>query len=176
MGVKDGYDETKQSLQDHLMSLTHEQLEDLIDLNQDTRENKTKEEYREEFFNSLPGHLKHVARYLADGSVDPEDVYSSLLRVEQNRKLDPEDINDQEIIARNYLTLTNFGTAQEIAEQVEEWKEANTLGKRVSSFKPKLDAMEEQQVIAYAQQAEEYKKEQEQAAQWYARFCRRSSS
>lgn len=167
-GGENGYDETKQNLNDYLLSLTHEQLEDLVDLNQETRENKTKEEYREEFFNSLPGHLKHVARYLADGTVDPEAVYASLMRVEQNRKLDPSDAADQETIAKNYLTLTNFGTAQEIAEQVEEWKEANTLGKRVASFKPKLDAMEEEQTIAYAQQAEEYKKEQEQAAQWYA--------
>ncbi len=167
-GGEDGYDDAKEKLEDYLNKFNTPQLEDLIDLNQDTRENKTKEEYREEFFNSLPGHLKHVAKYLADGSVDPEDVYASLMRVEQNRKLDPTDITDQEVIAKNYLTLTDFGTAQEIAEQVEEWKEANTLGKKVATFKPKLDAMEEQQTIAYAQQAEEFKKEQEQAAQWYA--------
>lgn len=167
-GGEGGYDETKQELKDYLNGLTHDQLEDLIDLNQETRETKTKEEYREEFFNSLPGHLKHVARYLADGTVDPEAVYASLMRVEQNRKLDVTDPGDQETIAKNYLTLTNFGTPQEIAEQVEEWKEADTLGKRVASFKPKLDAMEEEQTLAYAQQAEEYKKEQEQAAQWYA--------
>lgn len=167
-GGENGYDESKQKIDDYLTSLTYDQLEDLIDLNQDTRENKTKEEYREEFFNSLPGHLKHVAKYLADGTVDPEDVYASLMRVEQNRKLDPTDVSDQETIAKNYLTLTDFGTPQEVAEQIEEWKEANTLGKKVAAFKPKLDAMEEQQTIAYAQQAEEFKKEQEQAAAWYA--------
>lgn len=167
-GGDEGYDETKHNLKDYLTTLTHDQLEDLIDLNNDTRENKTKEAYRQEFFDSLPGHFKYVAHHLADGSVDPEAVYASLAKVEQNRKLDPTDSIDQEVIARNYLTLTDFGTGEEIAEQIEEWKEANVLSKKVGTFKPKLDAMAEQQVAAYAQQAEQYKKEQEQAAAWYA--------
>ncbi len=167
-GGEDGYDETKEKLDDYLGKFTYAQLEDLIDLNQDNKEKQIKELYRQEFFDSLPGHFKYVAQNLADGSVDPQAVYASLARIEQVRQLDPSDVNDQETIARNYLTVTDFGTPEEIAEQIEEWKEANALGKKVTAFKPKLDAMEEQQLIAYTQQAEQQKLEQQKAAEWYA--------
>lgn len=167
-GGADAWDQSKETLDQYLNKFTHAQLEDLSDLNQDNKEKELKETYRQEFFNSLPGHLKYVAQHLADETVDPLAVYASLARVEQTRQLDPSDTNDQETIARNYLTVTDFGTAEEIAEQIEEWKEANVLGKKVTTFKPKLDAMEEQQLVAYTQQAEQQKQEQQRAAEWYA--------
>lgn len=162
------YDETKQKLPEYLNALPTDQLEELLDKNSDTIQNKVKEEYPQEFFNSLPGHLKYVANALAEGKVPPADIYASLLRVEQARNLDPKDNNDQVAIAQNYLAAKNFGTQEQINQQIEEWKEADLLGKKATQFKPQLDNMQEQQVAAYARQAEEVKVQQQEAAQWYA--------
>jgi len=164
----DDFDEGKQKLSDYLNNFNEEELESLIDTNRDTRETTVKEQYRQEFFQSLPGHLQFVARHLAEGTVPAEDIYAALLRTEQSLNLNPADENDQATIARNYLAATNFGTQDEINAQVEEWREADTLGKKATQFKPKLDNMQEQQVAAYARQADEAKVQQQEAARWYA--------
>lgn len=167
-GGEDGFDETKEKLDDYLNKFNHTQLEELIDLNQENKEKQIKDTYKQEVFDEFPGHLKWVAKQLAEGTVDPRAVYASLARIEQVRQLDPADVNDQEIIARNYLTvIMGLDNPEEVSEQIEEWKEANTLAKKVATFKPKLDAMEEQQLIAYTQQAEQQKVEQQKAAEWY---------
>lgn len=162
------YDDSKQKLGEYLNGMTNEQLEELADTNYHQKEESIKETYKTEFFQSLPKHLQYVVRNLADESVDPQAVYAALARVEHTKQLDPKDANDQIGIVQSFLQANGFGTPEEISAQVEEWKEAGTLDKKALQMKPKLDRMQEEQVRMYAAQAEEYKVQQNEAAQWYA--------
>lgn len=164
----DDFDESKQKLNEYLNSMTNEQLEELADTNYKIRENKFQEEYKEGFFETLPKHLQYVVRNLADESVDPQSVYAALARVEHVKQLDPKDDNDQVGIVQSYLQTTDFGTPDEVAQQVEEWKEAGVLDKKAAQMKPKLDKLQEQQLQVYAEQAEQFKQQQVDAAEWYA--------
>jgi len=162
------FDETKQTLEEYLEAMPEKDRQEMIDKNYEIRQEKFKEDYQSEFYNSLPGHLKFVVKHLVDGTLDPQNIYAALSRVEQTQALDPSDENDQEAIAYNYLQATKFGTQNEIEAQVSEWKELKLLEKKAIQFKPKLDKMGEQQVAAYAEQAERVKADQQKAAEWYA--------
>lgn len=162
------FDDTKHKLTEYLFAMTDDQLQELTDKNTEIREQKVRDDYQEEFYSSLPGHLSVVARAIVEGTMDPEVAYVALGRVEQARRLDPKDENDQVGIVQSYLQAKQFGTAEQISTQVEEWKESNLLDKKAAQFKPLLDRMQEEQVTYYAQQAETSKQKQQEAAQWYA--------
>lgn len=159
------YDD-KQPIGDYLNALPTDQLEALIDQNYDVKREKDREEDQSAWYQSLPGHLRYVAESLAK-SEDPQSIYSALFRAEQSAALDPDNEHDQEAIATNWLTVQGNYSNTEIADQVQEWKEAGSLAKRAAQFKPKLDKLQEEQIQAYAQQSEQYKQQQEQASQWY---------
>jgi len=87
--------------------------------------------------------------------------------VEAVREMDPRDDNDQEFIVRQYLQASNFGTAEEIEEEVTTWKDLGVLEKKAKQFKPKLDSMHEQIVQSQLAEQEYKKQQQEQAADAY---------
>lgn len=140
---------------------------ELLQANFEDRESKVREEVPSKFFESLPDELKFAYKYIADGGDDLKGLFRALSHVEEVRNLDPSDDNDQEVIARQYLRATQFGTDDEISEEINTWKDLGTLGKKASQFKPKLDKMQQQVVEYQLQQAEEMKQMQEQAAQQY---------
>jgi DNA-directed RNA polymerase beta' subunit len=96
-----------------------------------------------------------------------KSLFAALAKVEQVRELDPEDEDGQIIIARNYLQATNFGTSDEIEEEIANWKESNRLEKKAKDFKPKLDQMQKQQVEYQLAQQAEFNRQQREAAQMY---------
>lgn len=136
---------------------------ELIQANFEERENKIKQETPAALFGSLPEELQYAAKYVMDGGRDLKGLFKALSHVEEVRQLDPSDDNDQEIIARQYLRATQFGTEDEINEEIDTWKDLGTLHKKASQFKPKLDKMQ-QEVVAYQlQQQEQFKQQQEEA-------------
>ena len=48
-------------------------------------------------------------------------LFRTLSHVEEIIELDPENENHQAEIARQYLTATNFGSPEEIQEEIETW-------------------------------------------------------
>lgn len=164
----DDYDE-KQPLEDYLYSLSEKDRNKLLDSNLEAKDQKRLEELRTEVFQSLPGSLQYVAHAVANGATehDLQDLYTALLRVEQTKALDITDENDQESIAYSYLQATNWGTQQEIQDQVTEWKNDGKLEGKVKQFKPKLDQMQEQQIQYQLQQQEEYNRQQQELQQYY---------
>jgi hypothetical protein len=76
-------------------------------------------------------------------------------------QLDPSNEGDQEEIARQYLWATNFGTAEEIESEIQDWADMNKLEQKANQFKPKLDRMQEE-IIARQLAEQEHKKEQQQ--------------
>ena len=87
-------------------------------------------------------------------------LFRTLAQVEEMRELDPEDEYDQAEIARQYLYATNFGTPEEIEEEIETWRDIDKLGQKALQFKPKLDRMQEE-IVARQLAEQEYKKEQQ---------------
>ena len=82
------------------------------------RENKVRESTPAEFFQSLPEELQVAAKYVADGGQDLKGLFRVLSHVEETFELNPEEPSHQERIVREYLTATNFGSPEEIQEEV----------------------------------------------------------
>lgn len=165
----DDYDENKQSLDDYLSGLGEKDIEELWQANISNLKEEVAAQTPAEFFQSLPEELQYAAKYVADGGQDLKGLFQALAATEQVRELDPEDEYDQEHIVRSYLQATNFGTAEEIDEELSTWKDIGALEKKAKQFKPKLDQMQEQIVIAQLQEQEYRKQQQQEAADTYQR-------
>jgi hypothetical protein len=134
---------------------------ELFEANFQEREEKVKQNVPKEFFNALPEELQIAAKYVADGGQDLKGLFRTLAHVEEIVQLDPSDEADQEEIARQYLWATNFGTAEEIESEIQDWADMNKLEQKANQFKPKLDRMQEE-IVARQLAEQEHKKEQQQ--------------
>jgi hypothetical protein len=161
------WDEKKQSLDDYLLKQSEKSLHQMLDANWESKERDLLERTPQEFFESLPEELQYAARYVMEGGQDMKSLFAALARVEQVRELDPESEDGQVIIARNYLQATNFGTPDEIEDEIANWKESNRLEKKAKDFKPKLDQMQKQQVEYQLAQQADFSRQQREAAQMY---------
>lgn len=163
----DDYDESKQSLDDYLGGLGEKDIEELWQANVDNLKSEVAAKTPKEFFESLPEELQYAAQYVANGGQDMKGLFQALAQVEEVRSLNPADENDQEGIVRSYLQATNFGTEDEIVEEISSWKDLGVLEKKAKQFKPKLDQMQEEIVQNQLAEQEARKQQQEQAAQAY---------
>ena len=141
--------------------------EELIQANLDEKVNQVRQETPKQFFNSLPEELQIAAKYVADGGKDLKTLFGALSRVEETRELDVKSENDQEQIIREYLGATGYGTAEEIKEEIDIWKDLGKLQQQANKFKPKLDKMQEKVVAKRLQEQEMRKKKQQQASETY---------
>ena len=142
-----------------LEEYTTKDFRELFEANFQERENKIRENTPKEFFNALPEELQVAAKYVADGGQDLKGLFRTLAQVEEMIELDPADEYDQAEIARQYLYATNFGTPEEIEEEISDWNELGRLQQKANQFKPKLDRMQEE-IVAKKLAEQEYKKEQ----------------
>jgi len=141
--------------------------EELIEANLEERANQVRRETPKQFFESLPNELQIAARYVAEGGTDMKGLFQTLAAVEQVRELDVTKERDQEMIIKDYLSATGYGTMDEIEEEIELWKDLGKLEQQASKFKPKLDKMQEKVVAQKLQEQEMKRKQQEQASQQY---------
>jgi len=141
--------------------------EELFEVNEQEKAKKYQEQVSTEFYENLPEELQVAAHYVANGGNDLKSLFKSLAAVEEIRQLDTSDENSQEQIVRSYLHATNFGTAEEIEEEIDAWKDRDELEAKANKFKPKLDAMQEQIVARQLQQQEQKRKQQEKQAAIY---------
>jgi hypothetical protein len=151
----------------HLEEYTTKDFRELFEANFQERENKIRENTPKEFFNALPEELQIAAKYVADGGQDLKGLFRTLAQVEEMIQLDPNDEYDQAEIARQYLYATNFGTAEEIEAEIEDWRDLNKLGQKANQFKPKLDRMQEEIVARQLAEQEQRKEQQERQAKMY---------
>jgi hypothetical protein len=141
--------------------------EELIEANLEERGNQVRRETPKQFFASLPEELQIAARYVADGGQDLKGLFSTLSQVEETRSLDVKKEQDQEIIIREYLFATGYGTSDEIAEEIEIWKDLGKLETQALKFKPKLDKMSESVVAKKLEEQQLKRKQQEYASKTY---------
>jgi hypothetical protein len=146
---------------------TLQDFEELFEANMQEKERKLRSEIPLEFFDTLPEELQYAAKYVADGGQDLKALFRTLAQSEEVRQLDPTEEADQEQIVRAYLHATQFGTSEDIEEEINSWKDRDELGAKANKFKPKLDAMQQQVVARQLQQQEQMRKQQQQQAQMY---------
>jgi len=150
-----------------LEEYTTKDFRELFEANFQERENAIRENTPKEFFQALPEELQVAAKYVADGGTDLKGLFRTLAHVEEMRDLDPSDENDQIVIARQYLHATNFGTADEIESEIEDWMDMGRLEKKAQQFKPKLDRMQEEIIERQLADQEIKREQQAQAAKQY---------
>jgi hypothetical protein len=146
---------------------TLQDFEELIEANFQDRERKIREQTPGEFFDALPEELQYAAKYVADGGTDLKSLFRTLAAVEEVKSLSPSEEGDQENIVRSYLHATRFGTAEEIEEEIDAWRDRGELEAKANKFKPKLDAMQEKIVAQQLARQEEMRRQQEAQAQYY---------
>jgi len=141
--------------------------EELIEANLEERANQVRRETPKQFFEALPTELKVAAQYVADGGTDLKGLFRTLAYVEETYDLNIENPNDQERIIYEYLQATGYGTQEEIADEIEIWKDLGKLEQQASKFKPKLDKMQEKVVSQKLQEQQMKQQQQEQASKQY---------
>ena len=141
--------------------------EELIEANLEEKANQVRRETPKQFFASLPEELQIAARYVADGGTDIKGLFNTLGSVEETKQLSLKSETDQETIIKEYLGATGYGTSDEIAEEIEIWKDLGKLEKQAAKFKPKLDKMQEKIVVKKLEEQDLKKKQQEQASKQY---------
>lgn len=141
--------------------------EELYEANLRDKEDRIKAEIPIEFFDSLPQELQYAAKYVADGGKDLRGLFKALSDVEETRVLSEESPEDQETIVREYLTIKNWGTPQDITEEISSWKDLNKLEEKATKFKPLLDKMRSDQLAHRLATQEQNRKQQQEAAQNY---------
>jgi len=161
-GTLFGFDDDKP-----IEEYTTKDFRELFEANFQEREAKIRQDTPKEFFNALPQELQVAAKYVADGGTDLKGLFRTLSHVEEVVELDAENPDHQARIARQYLTATNFGTAEEIEEEIDTWIDTDRLAKKAGQFKPKLDKMQEKIVAQELAQQEQKKKQQEEQARMY---------
>ena len=150
-----------------LEEYTTKDFRELFEANFQERENQIRENTPREFFQALPEELQIAAKYVADGGTDLKGLFRTLAHVEEMRSLDPEVEEDQVEIARQYLYATNFGTPEEIEQEIQDWQDLDRLAQKANQFKPKLDAMQEKIVARELAEQEAKREQQTKAAQQY---------
>lgn len=141
--------------------------EELIQANLDEKANEVRKETPKQFFDSLPQELQLAARYVADGGKDLKGLFTTLGQVEETRSIDINSVQGQERIIAEYLNATDYGTAEDIQEEIEIWKDLGKLESQAQKFKPKLDKMHEKIVAQKLQEQDLKKKQQQNASQEY---------
>lgn len=150
-----------------LEDYTAKDWEELIQANLEEKANQVRRETPKQFFQSLPEELQIAAKYVADGGKDLKGLFSTLSQVETHKSLDVKNASDQERIITEYLSATGYGTTEEIAEEIEIWKDLGKLEQQANKFKPKLDKMQEKVVAQKLKEQELKKAQQEQASKAY---------
>jgi len=141
--------------------------EELINANLEEKANEVRRETPQKFFESLPQELQIAARYVADGGQDLKGLFSALAVVEETRDLDVKSEKDQEYIIREYLGATGYGTADEVEEEIEVWKDLGKLETQAKKFKPKLDKMQEAVVARRIEEQDLKQRQNQEASQQY---------
>ena len=141
--------------------------EELLEANFAEIENKVRQETPVEFFESLPQELQYAAKYVADGGQDLKGLFQVLAQTEEVRELNPASERGQEQIVREYLRATNFGTAEDIEEEIDGWRDRGDLEAKANKFKPKLDKMQESIVAQKVARQEQMRAQQHAASQAY---------
>jgi hypothetical protein len=131
-----------------LADYTVDDFEELIQANIDSQTSEVAQNAPVQLFQQLPEEVQAVIHYALNGGQDIKSVFSQLARAQETFDLDVNKEEDQEVIARQYLNLTGFGSVEEIEDEINVLKDRGDLAKYAERYKPKLDARQAEVIEA----------------------------
>jgi hypothetical protein len=132
-------------------------IEELLQANLDQKKEEVRDEVAKEFFDNMPEEFQFAAKYFADGGQDLKSLFRHMAEQKEIAELDLSDDSNREVVIREYLSATRYGTPEEIEEEIESLKDRGDLEKKANQFKPKLEKMREQVVLDKIKKQEELK-------------------
>lgn len=146
--------------------------EDIKELFKANREHWKREDLEKEvgeFFESLPKEIQYAAKYVADGGTDLKGLFRALAATEEIKMLDVKQVRDRESIIREYYRAIDWGTEEEIQEEIDRIKELGDSEeeKFANKYKPKLEKMQEEVTKQHLERQERARALQEQEMHTY---------
>ncbi len=157
------FDDDKK-LEDYTLS----DYEELFEANFKDREDQIRQQVPQEFYSQLPEEMQLAANYIQNGGTDIKGMFRVLSQAAESAALSPQIPEEGESIIREYLTATQFGTREDIDEEINSWKDLNKIEEKASKFKPKLEALRSEIIANQLAQQEAQNKQRQEAAQNYA--------
>jgi hypothetical protein len=144
---------------------TAEDIEELLKANMEQRVEMMQEQLPQQFFSKLPVEFQAAYEYFAKGGTDVKGILRDLATTREVQELSADTESGQINIVRTYLQAKQFGTSDEIEDEIQSLMDRGDLEKKANQFKPKLDNMQEQviaQKLAYQEQQARQRHEQSQ--------------
>lgn len=117
-----------------------------------------------QFFQNMPVEMQQAYHYIANGGTDLKNLFKAMGQSQEMREINVETESGQAYAVRAYLQATNYGTPEEIEDEVQSLMDRGDLEKKANQFKPKLDAMQDQMIQQrLAKQEQENKQRQDQS-------------
>ena len=120
--------------------------EEMIEANFNQNAAKLQEQLPAQFFQNMPPEMQQAYKYIADGGQDLKSLFQAMGQSQEIRQLNIETEAGQAYAVRTYLQATNYGTPDEIEDEIISLQDRGDLEKKANQFKPKLDAMQQQMV------------------------------
>ena len=147
---------------------TNDEIVELIEANISEKVNETAQKAPMEIFNQLDPKLQEVVAYNLNGGADIVNVLKNVTRSQEVANLNPNEEKDAERIVREWLRETNFGTDDEIEDEITAYIDRNELDKKANQFKPKLDKKQAEIMQRRLAEQEQKREQAEQAKKTYA--------
>jgi len=147
-----------------LEDYTQADIEELIKANLAQQKADLQQELPNQFFGSMPTEMQQAYQYIANGGQDLKGLFQAMSSSQEIRQVNVEDEPGQVYAVRSYLQATQYGTPDEIEDEIRSLQDRGDLEKKAKQFKPKLDAMSQNMVNQkLAQQEQETVKRQQQS-------------
>lgn len=140
---------------------------ELIETNLAHHQEELAKELPKQFLDQLPDELKDAYQYVASGGKDIKGLFKALAASVEMQELDITKTNGQKEAIRAYLTATQWGTPEEIEDEIYSLEDKGDLEKKAKQFKPKLDAMQQQIVNDRLAKQQLAVKQRQEASQKY---------
>lgn len=150
--------------EEDISNYTAADFEELFAANFDRQKNELAEGLPAQFFQNMPVEMQQAYHYIANGGQDLKGLFKAMGQSQEVREINVETEAGQAYAVRAYLQATNYGTPEEIEDEVQSLMDRGDLEKKANQFKPKLDAMQDQMIQQrLARQEQENRQRQEQS-------------
>ena len=150
-----------------LSEYTGDDLEELLEANFTKQKEDLMKELPAQFLEHLPFEMQKAYNYIAEGGTDLKGMFQALASSTEVQDYDVKEEGGQKSIIRTYLQATQWGTTEEIEEEIYSLEDAGTLKKKANQFKPKLDNMKQQVVDQKIKDQQTASKQREDQSQKY---------
>lgn len=144
-----------------------DELKELIQANVTTKYEQGRQEGALELLGALPQDLQKAIKYALDGGKDVSGLFAKMNTQKDVQTLDIENERDQEEIIRKVLKSQDL-SEEEIQEEIESYKDLNSLKRMATKLKPRLDKIQEKEIESELKRAESLREAAKEQAELYA--------